>query len=106
MVRTTSGIGVHSLLQELCELYLVSHDGARHHDRLATNDDDLLSLKELLGNYAGKTTKKMALAIDDGHPAHLLTGYRLHRIGQGDRLAIATHSFITRAVATTVAECS
>ncbi len=31
----------------------------------ATNDDDLLAVEELLGDDARKTTKEMALAIND-----------------------------------------
>lgn len=34
-------------------------------DGLAADDDDLLSVQELLGDSAGKTTKEMALAVDD-----------------------------------------
>ena len=34
-------------------------------DGLAADDDDLLSVEELLGDDAGETTEEMALAVND-----------------------------------------
>lgn len=38
---------------------------ARDVERLAADNNDLLTVKELLGDNAGKTAQKVALAIDD-----------------------------------------
>lgn len=46
-------------------LTLRTEEFSRDVDGFAADNDDLLSVQELLGDGAGKTTKKMALAVDD-----------------------------------------
>ena len=53
----------------LCRVYgvqrtLSAEELSRDVERLAANDNDLLALEELLSNGRGKTTEKVALAID------------------------------------------
>lgn len=44
---------------------LSTEELARDVQGLGANDDDLLTLKELLGHDTGQTAKEMALAVDD-----------------------------------------
>ena len=54
--RASSRVGVHSLLDELGELYLISGDGTRDDHGLAAHNDDLLAQQKLLGNNGSQTT--------------------------------------------------
>ena len=44
---------------------LRAEEFARDVKGLATNDNDLLAVEQLLGDNAGQAAKQMALAIDD-----------------------------------------
>ena len=65
------GVGVVAELAEVGVLDLVADEGARNTDLIATNDDDLLAGKELLGNDRGKTTKEVVAAVDNDSLRHL-----------------------------------
>ena len=58
-------------LAEVGVLDLVADEGARNANLIATNDDDLLAGKELLGNDRGKATKKVVAAVDNNSFRHL-----------------------------------
>lgn len=47
------------------ERTLSAEELARDVQGLAADDNDLLALKQLLGDNAGQTTQQMALAVDD-----------------------------------------
>lgn len=70
-LRATAGVGVVAELAEVGVLDLVADEGARNADLIATNDDDLLAGKELLGNDRGKATKKVVAAVDNDSLRHL-----------------------------------
>ena len=67
----SGGIGVVAELAEIGVLDLVADKGARNADLIATDDDDLLAGKELLGNDRGKATKKVVAAVDNDSLRHL-----------------------------------
>ena len=70
-LRATAGVGVVAELAEVGVLDLVADERARNADLIATNDDDLLAGKELLGNDRGKATKKVVAAVDNDSLRHL-----------------------------------
>jgi len=61
---TTGGVVASLLAQECRVLQFRAEELARDVESLASNDDDLLAIEQLLGHYAGETTQKMSLAID------------------------------------------
>lgn len=67
----SGGIGVVAELAEIGVLDLLADKGARNADLIATDDDDLLAGKELLGNDRGKATKKVVAAVDNDSLRHL-----------------------------------
>lgn len=67
----TAGVGVVAELAEVGVLDLVADKGARNADLIATDDDDLLAGKELLGNDRGKATKKVVASVDNDSLRHL-----------------------------------
>ena len=71
MEWATAGVGVVAELAEVGVLDLVADKGARNADLIATNDDDLLAGKELLGNDRGKATKEVVAAVDNDSLRHL-----------------------------------
>lgn len=73
MEWATARVGVVTKLAEVGVLDLVTDEGARDADLIATNDDDLLSSKKLLGNNRGKATKKVVAAVDNDSLRHLDT---------------------------------
>ena len=70
-LRATAGVGVVAELAEVGVLDLVADERARNADLIATNDDDLLAGKKLLGNDRGKATKKVVAAVDNDSLRHL-----------------------------------
>ena len=71
MEWATAGVGVVAELAEVGVLDLVADKGSRDADLIATNDDDLLAGKELLGNDRGEATKKVVAAVDNDSLRHL-----------------------------------
>ena len=67
----TAGVGVVAELAEVGVLDLVADKGARNADLIATDDDDLLAGKELLGNDRGKATKKVVASVNNDSLRHL-----------------------------------
>lgn len=53
---------------------------ARDVEGLAADHNDLLAVEKLLGNNAGKTTKEVALAIDDDLAEEVRLAIRFHQI--------------------------
>jgi len=58
-----SGVGVSCLVEELVELQLVSEERTRLEESLASNNNDSLTVLELLGNFRCKSTNQVASAI-------------------------------------------
>jgi len=75
---TTTGVGVHALVAELGVLGLVTYERSRDDHLFATDEDDLLSGKELLGDNGAQTTIEVVTAIDDDglFEDHFGTTYR------------------------------
>lgn len=71
MEGTFSGVGVHSLLDELGELDLISGDGSGDNHGFASYNDDLLAEKKLFGHNGGKTTEKVSFCVDYGNVTHI-----------------------------------
>jgi len=65
MEGTTPGVGVHALVAELSVFGLVTHKGARDDHFLATDEDDLLTGEELLGNDGSQATHEVVTAVDE-----------------------------------------
>ena len=65
MNDTSSWVVEHSLLQEFGVHNFVSVEGARHQDFLASDDNDSLSVEELLGDDGSESTKKMTFAVNN-----------------------------------------
>merc|ERR1711953_397639 len=58
-------LGKMSLSEVIEDLELVSVEVTGDHHVLASNDNDLLSVEDLLSDNRGKSTEKMTGAIDD-----------------------------------------
>lgn len=65
MERTARGVGVNALLQESEILELVTEQRASNVELLAAHDNNVLASEQLLGDLRGKTTKEMALGVND-----------------------------------------
>ena len=62
---TTSGVVSGDLAHVGGKLELSAEELARDVEGLGADNNDLLTVKELLGHNAGKTTKEVTLAVDD-----------------------------------------
>ena len=73
MLHTSSWVVTHFLVEEFLELNSVSEERSRNVDAFSSNDNDLLTAQELLGDVRGQTTKHMCLSIDHNNLVkHLL----------------------------------
>jgi len=62
---TTTGVGVHALVAELGVLGLVTDKTSRDTHELRSDEDDLLTGKEFLGDDGRKATKEVVTAINE-----------------------------------------
>jgi len=62
---TTTGVGVHALVTELSVLGLVTYKGSRDDHLLASDEDDLLAGKELLGDNGTETSVEVVATVDE-----------------------------------------
>jgi len=65
MKGTLLWVGTGSLLKEVQVLQFVTVEVTRNEDTLTPNNNNLVSLQQILCNGGGKTTHKVALCIND-----------------------------------------
>ncbi len=65
MVRSTCGVGIHTLLTKVLILGLVAHERAGDDHLLASDEDDFLSGKEFLGHDGTEAAVEVIAAVDD-----------------------------------------
>ncbi len=63
------------VVEGLC-MYLSAEEGARSVDELAADDDDLLTVEDLLGDDRSQPSEEVALAVNDlKHTTHPLSAF-------------------------------
>ena len=76
MLHTSSWIVTHFLVEEFLELNSVSEERSRNVDAFSSDNNNLLTAQELLGDVRGQTTKHMCLSIDHNNLVKLLLSFR------------------------------
>jgi hypothetical protein len=75
MERTLPRICVRALIQERQILQLVTKQGSRYVEFLATNNHDMLTSQEFLGYDRGQTAQKVTLRINHNELGAIRIGY-------------------------------
>jgi hypothetical protein len=65
------GVGVVTELTEVRILGLVANERARNANLVASDDDDLLASKKLLGDDTGQAAEQMVTSVDNDSLRHL-----------------------------------
>lgn len=70
MERTVGGVNDGTLTEELVVLHLGTEEGSRDVHLLSTNNDDTLTVKDLLGDDGSKTAEQVTLTINNDNLKH------------------------------------
>ena len=67
VVGTLGGVGQGALLEVVAQAQLVAEQGARDGDLLGADQDDLLTVLDLLGHHRGQAAHHVVTAIDNNN---------------------------------------